>query len=373
MKNNWPTKKLGEVADFLDNLRKPVTASDRVSGPYPYYGANGQQDSVNDYIFDDELVLLAEDGGYFGSKTRPVAYRVSGKCWVNNHAHVLKNKDGVIDIDFLGYSLMYYDVTPYISGTTRAKLNKSEAIKISLKVPPLSTQKQIVERMDKIVEAQKLNDDLIQKSAELFQSLLHKELNPAGKDWEIKKLEDHAFITSGGTPRRNRPEFFDGTIPWVKSGELKDGFVFDTEEKITQEGLDKSSAKVFPIDTVLIAMYGATVGKVGMLKVEATTNQAIAGIQPKKGELDPYFVFYFLLLTAPILVKRSIGGAQPNINQGMVKKLIIPFPPLETQKQIVAKLSAVQDYKTQLLIQKSKLKELFDSVLGKSMKGEMDD
>ena len=92
-----------ECCEILDSMRIPITASDRKEGKYPYYGANGIQDYVNDYIFDDELVLLAEDGGNFGSKEKPIAYRVSGKCWVNNHAHVLKPKEE-IDVDYLCYS-----------------------------------------------------------------------------------------------------------------------------------------------------------------------------------------------------------------------------------------------------------------------------
>ena len=173
---DWEVKKLVEVADFLDNLRKPVTASDRVSGPYPYYGANGQQDSVGDYIFDDELVLLAEDGGYFGSKTRPVAYRVSGKCWINNHAHVLKNKNEVSDIDFLGYSLMYYDVTPYVTGSTRAKLNKSAAEKIKIFLPSLEIQKQIVAKLSAVQDYKKQLLKQKSKLKELFDSALVKSL-----------------------------------------------------------------------------------------------------------------------------------------------------------------------------------------------------
>ena len=94
-----------ECCEILDSMRIPITASDRKEGKYPYYGANGIQDYVNDYIFDDELVLLAEDGGNFGSKEKPIAYRVSGKCWVNNHAHVLKPKEE-IDVDYLCYSLI---------------------------------------------------------------------------------------------------------------------------------------------------------------------------------------------------------------------------------------------------------------------------
>ena len=92
-----------ECCEILDSMRIPITASDRKEGKYPYYGANGIQDYVNDYIFDDELVLLAEDGGNFGSKEKPIAYRVSGKCWVNNHAHILKchNEAGRIYLETL--------------------------------------------------------------------------------------------------------------------------------------------------------------------------------------------------------------------------------------------------------------------------------
>lgn len=113
-----------ECCDILDSRRIPITASERRNGRYPYYGANGIQDYVADYIFDDELVLLAEDGGNFGSKTRPIAYRVSGKCWVNNHAHVLKPMANV-DVDYLCYSLMFYDTEELVNGATRQKLTQA--------------------------------------------------------------------------------------------------------------------------------------------------------------------------------------------------------------------------------------------------------
>ncbi len=112
--------RLEDVCEILDSKRVPITSKDRISGPYPYYGANGIQDYIADYIFDDELVLLAEDGGNFGSKEKPIAYRVSGKCWVNNHAHVLKPLPN-IDVDYLCYSLMFYDVSSIVNGATRQK------------------------------------------------------------------------------------------------------------------------------------------------------------------------------------------------------------------------------------------------------------
>lgn len=141
--------KLGDVCEILDSKRIPITASNRQPGPYPYYGANGIQDYVADYIFDDELVLLAEDGGNFGSKEKPIAYRVSGKCWVNNHAHVLKPKPGV-DVDYLCYSIMFYDVSGLVNGATRQKLTQADMRKMEIFLPPLDEQRRIAAVLDKV-------------------------------------------------------------------------------------------------------------------------------------------------------------------------------------------------------------------------------
>ena len=132
--------KLEDCCEILDSQRVTITGSVRTSGDFPYYGANGIQDYVDDFIFDDELVLLAEDGGNFGSKTRPIAYRVSGKCWVNNHAHVLKPKAG-LDVDYLCYSLMFYDVGGMVNGATRQKL--TQAAMRQMIIPKRSLDEQI--------------------------------------------------------------------------------------------------------------------------------------------------------------------------------------------------------------------------------------
>ena len=138
--NNWKTVRLGDVCEIFDSKRVPITAHERIKGDYPYYGANGIQDYVADYIFDDELVLLAEDGGNFGSKEKPIAYRVSGKCWVNNHAHVLKPKK-CLDVDYLCDSIKFYDVSALVNGATRQKLTQSAMVEMQIPLPPLETQK----------------------------------------------------------------------------------------------------------------------------------------------------------------------------------------------------------------------------------------
>ena len=143
---------LEDCCEILDSMRIPIKASDRKEGPYPYYGANGIQDHVDDYIFDDELVLLAEDGGNFGSRERPIAYRVSGKCWVNNHAHVLKPKNDSLDVDYLYYSLMFYNTAGLVNGATRQKLTQATMREMLIPMRSIEEQKHIIEMLNRVVE-----------------------------------------------------------------------------------------------------------------------------------------------------------------------------------------------------------------------------
>ena len=164
-----------EACEILDSQRIPITASKRQSGIYPYYGANGIQDYVVDYIFDDELVLLAEDGGNFGSTDKPIAYRVSGKCWVNNHAHVLKPKKE-LNVDYLCYALMFYDVRSLIKGATRQKLTQAAMRKIMIPLLPMKEQLHISGILNKIYELIELHNQQIAKLDELVKSRFYGEV-----------------------------------------------------------------------------------------------------------------------------------------------------------------------------------------------------
>jgi type I restriction enzyme, S subunit len=159
--------------------------------------------------------------------------------------------------------------------------------------------------------------------------------------WPLHPLGEICQTTSGGTPSRSHPEYFGGTIPWIKSGDLTDGDVVACDENITEEALRNSSAKLFCKGTVLIAMYGATVGKLGLLGIDAATNQAVCGISTPD-ELDRMFLFYFLLSRRKKLIGQSAGGAQPNISQKIVRDLLVPLPPLPEQRRIVDILSRAE-------------------------------
>lgn len=157
-------------------------------------------------------------------------------------------------------------------------------------------------------------------------------------NWSKVSLADVASWGSGGTPSRKNPEYFVGTIPWLKTGELGEKYVRSTEEHISEAAVQNSAAKLFPKGAVCVAMYGATIGKASILGIEATTNQACAVGVPHSGVLDSEFLYYFLTSEKRGFINAGIGGAQPNISQGLIKSWPIPLPPLAEQKRIVAKI-----------------------------------
>ena len=159
----------------------------------------------------------------------------------------------------------------------------------------------------------------------------------------MARLGDLYKITSGGTPSRKHLEYYqNGTIPWVKTGDLKEKYLWTTDEKITEIGLKNSSARIYPQDTVLIAMYGATIGASSILKIEAATNQACAAFV-KRDDIIPEYLYAFLESQQSRFIKDAVGGAQPNISAGYLKKIEIPIPPLEKQRRIAALLDKVSD------------------------------
>jgi len=163
------------------------------------------------------------------------------------------------------------------------------------------------------------------------------------EEWNYAKIEDFCKkITSGGTPNRKNSTYFEGEIPWIKSGELNDNFISISDEKITQTGLDDSSAKLFPKNTVLIAMYGATIGKTAIIKKESTTNQAICAILPDNS-FDSFYLQQLLISKRKILISFGMGAGQPNINQEIIRTFHILLPPLDEQQKISAILSNVNN------------------------------
>lgn len=169
-------------------------------------------------------------------------------------------------------------------------------------------------------------------------------------------------ISSGGTPSRKEPSYYeDGNIAWIKTGDLHVKRIFEASEYITQEGLDNSSAKLFPAGTVLVAMYGATIGACSILEIEAATNQACAAFLPNS-KVDTLYLYYFLKSKKNDFVRDGVGGAQPNISATYLKMVEIPLPPLETQMQIAAVLEKADQLRKDCKLLEQELNSLAQSV-----------
>lgn len=188
--------------------------------------------------------------------------------------------------------------------------------------------------------------------------------------WDIVKVGDICETTSGGTPLKSREDFYyPQEIPWINSGEVRNGEIYQANKYISRIGLEKSSAKIVPANSVLVAMYGATAGQVGLLKIEASTNQAICSILPNE-RFNPKFLYYVLSSKTNDLIEMSVGGAQPNISQGIIKNIEIPLPPLEVQEEIVSQIQeeekAIEECKKLIKLHQDKINTKIQSIWGDS-------
>ena len=193
-------------------------------------------------------------------------------------------------------------------------------------------------------------------------------------NWCWTTLEYAAKWGSGGTPSRKISDYYLGDIPWIKTGELDNDFVYETEEHISEEAIRNSSAKLYPVNTVMIAMYGATIGKVGIMGVKATTNQACANAVCGKNIYYKY-LFYYAISQKDSFISKGKGGAQPNISQEVIKKHEFPLPPLPEQHRIVERIESLF---SKLDEAKKKAQEVIDSfetrkaaILHKAFSGEL--
>jgi type I restriction enzyme S subunit len=192
--------------------------------------------------------------------------------------------------------------------------------------------------------------------------------------WEKKKISEFAKTHSGGTPSTTKKEYWDGNIPWINSGKLKDEIISSPSRYITEMGLKESSAKLFPKGTTVIALTGATTGKVGLLDFETSTNQSVVGIYPNE-VLDNKLLFYQLLALRETILGSALGSAQPHINKKIVDELEVLVPPLQEQERIVAKLDSLFAHLEEVKIRLEKvpeiLKQFRQAVLTQAVSGKL--
>ena len=406
--SKWEWKKLGEVCEIArGGSPRPIKEYITSDADGINWIKIGDTDPTGKYIFSTEEKIkpsgikksrYVESGDFLLSNSmsfgRPYILKTNG-C-IHDGWLVLKNYQKYLDVNFF-YHLLSSPIAQEqfdqeAKGSTVRNLNTDIVSKVYVPIPPLSEQKRIVKFLDEEfskIDTLKTNAETNLKNAkELFETTLEKELNPLSRHserseessaelpsgWEWKKIGDFCETSSGGTPLKQHNEYYEnGNIPWLRSGEVCQKEIFETEMCITQKGMENSSAKYFPENSVVIAMYGATAGQVGIVRFRTTTNQAVCGIFPNEKYITEY-LYYTLLSKKQELVAQAVGGAQPNISQIKIRSLVVPLPPLSVQKEIVARLDKLSENVKRLEANYKQIiancDELKKSILKKTFEGE---
>jgi len=335
---------------ILNNLRFPINSEQRfeMKGEYPYYGANGVQDYINKWKFDDDLILIAEDGGNFEQYSfKPIAYRVKGKCWVNNHAHVLKAKEDFSQ-GFIFYSLEHKNILFFIAGGTRSKLTQNELKKITLNIPLKNEAERIREILEATDEAIGHTESLIAKyqriKTGLMQDLLTKGIDENGnirskethkfvvrngievpEEWEVFNLKDLGNIVTGFTPVVKQIDNYGDDYCFITPSDVTENqFIQTTARKLSHKGFEL--CRHLPENSVCVVCIGSTIGKIAMVKELSTSNQQINSLIPTDFHLSVYY-YYSMMLYLGSQLRREAGlQAVPIVNKSSFSKMIIPVP-----------------------------------------------
>ncbi len=389
MMEEWKEYKLGEVVNILDSKRVPLSSKERSTrqGCYPYYGAQGIIDYIDDYLFDGTYLLIAEDGENLKSQKQNVAQLASGKYWVNNHAHILES-NGESDIRYICYLLNTLDLSGYITGSAQPKLNQANLVKISIKLPPLELQKYIADCLsvfdNKIEVNRKINENLEQQAQALFKSwfvdfepfkngeFVESELGMIPKGWRVGTLDEIGDVVGGSTPSKSKPEFYtDKGFAWLTPKDLSisnNKFTAKGEIDITEEGYKSCSTKLMPKGSVLFSSR-APIGYITIAKNDICTNQGFKSVVPKLA--GTAFIYYFLKISTKDIENKATGSTFKEASGALMKSLQLIIAPeriLHDFENIMKPLFTQQEV---LEDESRRLAELRDTLLPKLMSGEL--
>jgi type I restriction enzyme S subunit len=406
----WKEYKVEDVVNILDYKRVPLSSKERDTrkGIYPYYGAQGIIDYIDDYIFEGTYLLIAEDGENLKSQKQDIAQLASGKYWVNNHAHIVES-NGRSDIRYLCYLLNSMDISGYITGSAQPKLNQANLSSIRLILPPLELQKQVADTLftfdKKIANNRRINDNLPwalwmthlilllfkrkndnleQQAQALFKSwfvdfdpfkdgeFVESEMGLIPKGWRVGLLSEIGEIVGGSTPSKAKSQYYTSNgIPWLTPKDLSNSpckFTAKGEIDITKEGYASCSTKIMPKGTVLFSSR-APIGYVSIAKNEICTNQGFKSVVPK--EAGTAFIYYFLKTSTKDIENKATGSTFKEASGALMKSLptIIPTKSVlygfeQIMEPIFRKQETIED-------ESRRLAQLRDTLLPRLMSGEL--
>lgn len=336
MKQGTTYQKLGDVCEILDSKRKPITKGKREPGSIPYYGATGCLDYVKDYIFDEKLVLLGEDGAKWGPGESS-AYIISGKSWVNNHAHALRPKREIILDEILVYYLNYSNLQTFITGVTVPKLNQEKMRSIEVPVAPISEQVRIVERLDaafaQIDELKSNAEKQLAEARALFQSALTQAMQPK-PGWQEKKLKEICRVINGRAYAKH--EMLDeGKYRLLRVGN------FFTNNQWFYSDLELEEDKYCDFGDLLYA-WSASFGP-RIWDGEKVIYHYHIWKMICSQEIDKFFLFYWLdsnMLKSQTMTNLH-GTTMAHITKSIIENSIVIFPSIPIQKEIASNLDCI--------------------------------
>lgn len=366
---DWEEKKLGDICEILNNQRQPISSNNREKGQYPYYGASGIVDYVKDYIFDERLVLVGEDGAKWGSNEK-TAFIAEGKYWVNNHAHVLKPIQ--INDVLLTNFLVMTDLKPFITGAAPPKLTLGKLKSISIPLPRNSQEYEEKSKLEqqKIADCLSSLDELIDAEDKKLEALqrhkkgLMQELFPSegqtlpkrrfpefknSPEWEEKPLGKIANILQGyGFPEKYQGTT-NGLYPFYKVSDISNSilkgekFIKQSANYIDETTLEILKAKLIPIGTTIFAKIGEAIrlNRRVITTAPCLIDNNVAGAKKIDGEATDLFLYYTIL---GINFADHCGGAVPSINKSTIESVVVICPKPKEQKKIADCLSSLDEF-----------------------------
>lgn len=401
--SEWKVKKLGEITIGKGEYGIGASATEYIEGKPRYLRITDIGDSCR-LLFNEIKGLDDADYEKYILKEGDIVFartgNTTGKGYVYNREHgelvyagfLIKYSidNNIAKHNFIKYviqSKRYWDWVSIMSTRSgQPGINSNEYSSFIIQLPPLKEQEKIASILSIVDEQIDNVDALIEKNKELkkglLQTLLTKgightkfkktEIGEIPEAWEVKKIIDIANTTSGGTPSRAKKEYYEnGIYPWVKTGELYNKYISKTEEYITEDALKKSSAKLVPEGAVIIAMYGATIGKLSIAKRSVTTNQACCSIICNNNICYNEYLYYRLNFEKENIINLGAGGAQPNISQDIIKNYKLAIPTRGEQQRIVLILSELDKKIDEYENKKQKLEALKKGLMQQLLSGKI--
>lgn len=387
--------RLDDIADIHNSKRKPLNSRERenMKGIYPYYGASGIFDYINTYLFDGEYVLISEDGENLKSRTTPIAFKVNGKFWVNNHAHIVKGKEELIN-EFLVYYFANLNLNPFVTGAVQPKLNKENLLSIPIFIPKnKSIRNQFITTLksldDKIENNLSTNQTLEEIARTLFKEWFinfnypdadgnrkHSDFGEIPSSWKVSGIGEISYVQNGYAFKST--DFKElGEVGIVKIKNINGNVVDIENTDFVEANVVQRLDKKFKVESgsLLIAMTGAEVGKIGLVPLTEKNlwlNQRVGMFKEKIAFGNLYM--YLLLSTDTYyaaIQNSALGSAQPNISSSAIESIRAIIPTEDLIEQFGKIVSPMFEKILDNLAENETLKITRDSLLPKLMSGEI--